>query len=314
MTTPLKWKSKILLFKLETSYGVDPTPATANGILMTNVSFRPLEGQDVSRDLELPYLGGQELIPVGLHCVLTGDVELVPSGTAGVAPAWGPLMRACACAETIVADTSVAYTPLSDNHESGYYYFWIGGTRHKVAGVRGDVTIAFTAQGIPKLQFVLTGLYAGVAEASRTSPTLTAFKRPRVVTKANTPTFTINSVSLVMRSFSLAMRNQVEPRLLVGLEEVLIVDRAPQISTQVQAVPVSTFDPYTLAQADEAASLLPVELVHGTAAGYIATLTADTAQLQRPTGFANQQGITEWPLTLNALPSSGNDEVSLTLT
>lgn len=311
----IRWRSKIILFKPEASYGTDPVPAAGNGILMTNVGFKPMEGQDVSRDLELPYLGAQELMPVGLHCVLTGQVELVPSGAAGTAPAWGPLLRACGCSENIVAATSVTYAPITDNHESGYIYFWIGGTRHKVAGVRGDAVIRANAQGIPRIELTLTGLYAGVAEAARVAPTLTAFKRPRVVTKANTPSFSINSVDMVMRNFALAFRNQVQPRLLVGKEEVLIVDRADQISTQVEAVPLTTLDPYDLADAEEAATLIPVSLVHGTAAGYISTLSAPTCQLQRPTGFANEQGVTEWPLTLNALPSgSGNNQWSLALT
>lgn len=311
----MRWRSKIILLKPEASYGVDPVPAAGNGILMTGVQFKPMEGQDVSRDLELPFRGGQELIPVGLYCVLTGRIELVPSGTRGTAPGWGPVMRALGCSETIVAATSVTYAPITDNHESAYGYFWVAGTRHKMAGVRGDAIMRFNAQGLPYLEVTLTGLYAGVAEAARVAPTLTAFKRPRVVTKANTPTFSINSVAMVMRNFALAMRNDVQPRLLVGKEEVLIVDSAEQITTQVEAVPLTTFDPHTLAQADEAASLIPVSLVHGTQAGYTLSLSAPTCQLQRPTGYADQQGIAEWPLTLNALPSgAGNNQWSLTLT
>jgi len=34
---PIKWKSKILLAKVEASYGVDPTPTGTNGILATQV-------------------------------------------------------------------------------------------------------------------------------------------------------------------------------------------------------------------------------------------------------------------------------------
>ena len=317
----LPWKSKISLLKMEASYNTDPTPATGNGMLFTNVSLRPLEGQDVSRDLELPYMGAQEVIPVGLHVVYSARVELVPSGTAGVAPAWGPLMRMLGCSETIVSETSVTYRPISAAHESGHMYFWLGGsgtgnaTQHKIGGIRGDGTLRFPAQGIPYLDFTLTGLYGGIAEVARVLPTLTGFKRPRVVTNANTPTFEIDEVPMVMRSFQLAMRNQVEPRLLVGLEEVMIVNRLDQISTQVQAVPVSTLNPYALAQADEEAELIPFEIEHGTAEGYIVNLTADTCQLQRPTGLAEQQGITEWNLTANALPSgTGNNQWALTLT
>jgi hypothetical protein len=288
---------------------------------MTNVELRPLEGQDVSRDLELPFLGGQEVIPAGLHVVLTGKVELVPSGTAGTAPAWGSLLRILGCHETISAGVSVTYNPVSAGFESASLYFWIGGagtgngTRHKILGARGTGVLRFNAQGLPYLEVTLTGLYGGVAEAARVPPTLTAFKRPRVVSKANTPVFSINSVGMVMRNFALDLRNDVQPRLLVGLEEIVIVDRADQITAQVELLPVSTFDPYTLSQANEAASLIPVAITHGTVAGYIAALSAPTCQLQRPTGFQNSQGVAEQVHVLNALPSAaGNDQWTLTLT
>lgn len=317
----LAWKSKILLAKLETSYGVDPVLAAGNGILMTNIQLRPLQGQDVSRDLEYPFMGGQEQIPSGLHVVLTGRIELVPSGTPGVAPAWGPLMRMLACSETIVTDVSVTYRPVSGEHESGHLKFWIGGTGtgngtlHQAGGVRGDGVLRFPAQGIPYLELTLTGLYHAVVEAARVLPTLTGFKRPRVVSKANTPSFAIGGEAFVMRSFALAMRNQVEPRLLVGLEEVIVVDRADQITLQVEAKPVSSHDPYAAALADEDATLVPIAIVHGTTAGFITTLNAPTCQQQRPEGYQQSQGIAEWALTYNALPSgAGNNQWSLTLT
>lgn len=312
MPTPIRWKSKVILAKLESSYGVDPTPSgAANAMLMTGVAFSPMEGDDVSRDLELPYIAGQPLIPVGLRGRLRGRVELVGSGTAGVAPAWGPLMRACRTAQTIVADTSVAYTPISASMESVTIHFWIGGTRHKLLGTRGDATLRFTAQGIPYIDYDLTGLYAEPEEASPATPTLTAFQKPVIVTDANTPTFTIDGVSLVMREFQLKLGNQVEPRLLVGSEAIIIPDGAERVSARVEAVPVSTLNPYALAAAQ---TPVAIALVHGTVAGKIATLAVPTAQVMRLSGFENAQNILEWPLELIPLPTSGNDQWSLTLT
>jgi hypothetical protein len=99
---PIKWKSKILLAEIEVTYGTDPAPTGAdNGILATNVVLQPMEGQDISRELELPWLAAQATIPAGLNMRMTFRVELVPSGTAGTAPKWGPLLRACAVAQTI---------------------------------------------------------------------------------------------------------------------------------------------------------------------------------------------------------------------
>ena len=80
----INWKSKTILVKNEATYGTDPAPTgLLNAMLLTDVQLQPMEGEDVSRNLELPYLGAQEEVPSGLRVVLTGSFELVGSGTAG---------------------------------------------------------------------------------------------------------------------------------------------------------------------------------------------------------------------------------------
>ena len=312
MPAPIFWKSKLLLIKTEVTYGTDPTPTgSANAILATNVRLSPMEGEDVSRELERPYMGAQAMIPVGVRCRLQFNVELVPSGTAGTAPAWGPIMKALGCSETIVASTSVTYRPVTTGHSSATAWIWHGDTKQIITGMRGTARLRFTAQGLPYLECDFIGLYGAPAEASQASPTYTGFKTPLPVTKANTPTFTINSVAFVMRETILDLGNQVEPRLLVGSEQVLIVDRAESLAMRVEAQPVSSFNPFSLALAQ---TQVPVSLVHGTAAGYITTLSAPTTQLKRLSGFENEQNILEWPLEGVPLPNTGNDQWSLALT
>lgn len=312
MPTPLRWKSKVFLFKNEAAYNVDPAPTgAADAVLMRNVTISPMEGDDVSRDLELPYLAAQGKIPVGLRVRIQGEVELQGSGTAGTAPGWGPLLRACGVAETVVAGTSVTYSPITNAMESGTGYFSVDGTKQITGGVRGDVKLQFNAQGIPYLAFDLTGLYGDPADAAQPTPTLTGFIKPAVVTKANTPTFTVNAVALVMRNFSLALNNQVTPRLLVGDESIIITDRQETFAARVQAVPMATLNPFALAKSE---APVAVELVHGTIAGKIATLSLPYAELDRMGDYQNQDGILEWDLKGRALPSTGNDQWSLTLT
>jgi hypothetical protein len=313
MTTPLNWRSKILLFKIEVTYGLDPVPVVAtDAILATDVQLRPMEGSDVNRDLDLPYYGPQGTIPNELHQKLSFKVELAPSGTAGTAPAWGPLLRACGCAQTVNAGTNVIYNPITDNQASGTFYIWIGTTRYAITGCRGTAKFTINAQGIPYIEFEFTGLFTQPAETARGNPVLTAFRAPRVVSSANTPTFTINGVSLVMRTFQLDLGNQVEPRFLVGAEGILITQREDMIKTQVEAEALTLINPFQLAAAQTAVA---VNLVHGIGAGNIATLNAPTAQMQRPQGLENAQGIKEWPLSLQPLPTgAGNNQWTLTLT
>lgn len=308
----LFWRKKVLTFKIETAYGVDATPTgAANAILAIDMACMPMEGNDVSRELDLPYLAAQGTIPAELHSKITFKVELAPSGAAGTPPAWGPLMRACGCAETILAVTSVTYNPVTDGHESATIYFNMDGTLVKMLGARGTCTLRVNAQGIPYLEFEFQGLFTAPSSAALPTADFTGFQKPQTVSKTNTPTFTLDGEAMVMRSFALTFGNQVENRFLVGSESVLITDRAESVETVVEAVPLATLDPFALAAAQ---SQVPLVLTHGTGAGKIATINAPAAQMQRPQGAQNAQGVIEWPLRLVPLPVTGNDQFTLVLT
>lgn len=308
----ISWRSKILLARLETSYGTDPGPtATDHAVLATEVRLVPMEGNDIARDLDLPWMAAQATIPAELHMRLSYRVELVPSGTPGVAPAWGPILRACGCAETIDTAVSVTYNPVSTGHESLTQHLWIGGTRYAIRGCRGTAVLRVSAQGIPYLEFDFLGLFAVPTEETRGNPDLSAFLKPDLVTSARTPVFSIGGTPFVMRQTSLNLGNQVEGRFLVGSESIMIVDRAEQIECTVEAVPVSTFNPIALAQNQTAQAMV---LQHGTEDGRIATLNVPSAQMQRVAGLEQAQMITEWPLRMVPLSVAGNDQWTLTLT
>jgi hypothetical protein len=62
----MRWDTKIILIMIEAAYGADPAPTgAANAILMSNVAFTPMEGEDVSRELARPWLAAQPTIPIG---------------------------------------------------------------------------------------------------------------------------------------------------------------------------------------------------------------------------------------------------------
>ncbi len=301
MADPIRWRSKIILVKTEDDYAVDATPTGgANAMLLTNVELRPMEGEDVTREIEQPWLGAREEYPVALRAVMTGSIELVGSGSTGVAPAWGPMARACGLAEVITPDDepddgTVVYAPVSDEHESVTVHFWIGSTRHILLGARGTAELMVDAQGLPQLRVTLTGLFAKPGEQSRVEPDLSAFEVPQVATHANTPTFEVDEVPLVLRSFRLNLGNDVQPRLLIGREEILIVDRAEQVSATVEAVPLSTFDPFNMAiERDRFA----VAWQHGTTAGHRTTIEAANCASGPPAGLrepAEHPGVAAAP-------------------
>ena len=307
------WNKKVLLAKIESAYGTDPTlTGAANAILATNISLRPMDGEDVKRDLEKPYLGNSAAFPTGLRAVITFDTELAGSGVAGTAPAWGVLARGVGMAEVIVASTSVTYNPISASFESLYIKLNIDGVLHAIKGARGTAEITLNAQGIPIIRWTFTGLFVAPTDAAAATPTFTAFIDPLLATTTNTPTFTINSVALALKSLSFKLNNQVEPRFYIRHEEVLIVDRKETLDVTVEAPLLATFNPFSLAAAR---TQVAASIVHGTVAGSIATLTAATSQIMRPESIGNSQNIVEYSsLKLLPIPSSGNDQFTLALT
>ncbi|NML88347.1 hypothetical protein HHL26_04610 [Sphingobium sp. TB-6] len=310
---PIKWRSKIILVKPETTYGVDPTPTgAANAMLLTDVQFQPMEGQDVSRNLERPYQGAQEDLPVGLYCTLSGSFELVGSGTLGEAPAWGPMLRSCGVAEVVEAGVSVEYSPISEGQESVAAHFYIGPNRYVLLGGRSTAQITLNALGIPVCRVTMTGLFTVPSVQTRPTVDLSAFREPQVASKANTPVFTIGGTSFVMRNFSLDLACDVQARMLVGLERIVIVDKNERLTCQVEAVPMTTYNPVSKALTPKPRQLINLE--HGTVAGDRVKIEAGAAAQARFAGGTENQGVEEWPLTFSPLPTDGDDQWKITLT
>jgi len=309
----LLWRNKVLLAKIETSYGVDAAPAGGDAILATEVRLSPMQGQDLDRALDTPHGGPTGTIPVDLHRTISFKVELAGSGTAGTAPRWGRLLRACGCAETETVGTSVAYNRVYSGLESVTLHLNIGGTLYAMVGVRGTAAFDVSASGIPYIEFDMTALYVAPADSAIPTPDFTGIPDPLAATHSNTPTFSIGGTDLVMRNFKLTLANRVETQFLIGGEEVFLDGHDNTIEARVRAVPLATFNPFVMA---ETQAKLAVALSHGTAAGNQIALGVPRAQMQRPEGLEDGQGRKEWPLRLVPLPStpSAADQWSLTVT
>ncbi|TIV30814.1 MAG: hypothetical protein E5V96_31225, partial [Mesorhizobium sp.] len=207
---PRFYRKLAVLAKIETVYGTDPTPTgAANAIQMTNATVNPLEGEQVSRDLMLPYLGMQGVILTGTYVKIDGEVEIAGAGAAGDAPAYGPLLRACGLAETITVGTDVQYDPVSSGFEAVTLYFNHDGVNHIALGSRGNVSFSLVPKQIPRYKFSFSGLLGTIADVALPTVDLSAFVTPVPVSKLNT-TFTLHGWSAVAESLALDAGIQVE--------------------------------------------------------------------------------------------------------
>lgn len=101
---PLNQRKRGILAKIESSYGVDPVPTGgANAILIRNLTVTPQDADLADRNLVRPYFGRSPQLPAAIRAMAEFEVEIAGAGTAGVAPGYGPLLRACGFMETVNA-------------------------------------------------------------------------------------------------------------------------------------------------------------------------------------------------------------------
>lgn len=104
---PFLTRKRAILSKIETTYGVDPTPtATLDAILMSNLTVSPMEMTLVQRNNIKSYMGNNPSVLAAIYAKVGFDVEYAGSGTAGTAPAYDELLRACALSATTLAAPS----------------------------------------------------------------------------------------------------------------------------------------------------------------------------------------------------------------
>jgi len=96
-------RKRLILAETESTYGTDPSPDGADAILVRDLNITPQQSDVVSRDLVRPYLGASEQLLANTRVECTFSVELAGSGTAGTAPRFGKVLKACALAETTVS-------------------------------------------------------------------------------------------------------------------------------------------------------------------------------------------------------------------
>lgn len=311
-----------VLCKIETTYGTDSVPTGgANALLVSNININPLNANNVDRALIRPYLGGSDQLVGTRYKEVSFDVEFTGSGTAGTAPAWGPLLRACAFAETLTASTRVDYLPITNAQESVTIYWFDSGVRHVLLGARGTFTLGMKVGDIPKFSFRFQGLDGGDTAVANPSVTLSAWQIPEVITDANTldvtlgathspsgaPALTAGTTYPSQGLEGLDIGNGVNFTPLLGGETVDVSDRA---GTGKIMLDLTAAQEVSLMTSVKANTVQSVGLSHGLVTGKKCLVFMPAVQLINPTkGEINGKRMIGYDLRIN--PSAGNDEMRI---
>lgn len=317
IASPQLFKTKTVFAAIETTYGAAATIAGANWAEARNVNITPFEAQVTDRGIVLPHKGRKAGLASVPNVKLSFDIALAPSGTAGTAPKWSPMLRGCGWAETIVATTSVTYNLVSANEEALTLVYFDADNKHTITGARGTVSFKLS-RGIPMMSFSFTGIYNApvVASGANALPTIvrTGWTDEQLVDSRYTTGY-INAganVPLAFSEFTVDQANDVKYVDLPGPQTtVVIADRAPTGSISFLGAPLATLDPFALVANNTA---FTAGVVHGTGAGKVATLAVKA----RATGVSVVEidSFKGYQLALQPEPvlAAGNDEITLTLT
>ena len=204
-------RKKFLLAKIEATYGTDPSPvAGTNAIQVTNLEVTPIESDNVQAASYQGFIGNSTrgTLVANKRVSVTFEVELGGSGTAGTAPAFGPLLQAAGMSEVVVSSTSVTYAGVSSSFSSATLYCFYDGTRHKITGARGTVTFNMTAGQFPTASFQFIGIYNAPDGTAASTFTVANQAAALEVNDTNVTTCTFHGVtSTRLESIDLALNN-----------------------------------------------------------------------------------------------------------
>ena len=310
---PKLHRKRSILAKAESSYGSAPTPTgSANYVQVIDLNIEPIVSDEVSRDLIRPYMGNYEVIPANTRVNVTFDVEMSGSGSAGTAPKYGAILKACGLSETVVSSTSVTYAPVTTPSNSVTLFVNYDGIRHKVTGARGTFSLNCEVNNIPRISFSLTGIFNAPTDTALPTVTVSNQASPLIFKNGSTSNFAIFGFAAALQSWNLDFNNEVIYRELVGgTKEVLITDRRPSGTAVIEYPALSAhnfFTDYT------GTSTGTNTWLHGTVAGNKVTVSCPQTDLGQPT-YEESDGITMLNLPFMATPTaSANNEFSLVYT
>ncbi len=219
---------------------------------------------------------------------------------------------ACGFDETVDAGVDVQYqlpTDQSDLLGSDSVTMWDyrdqAGMVQKVTGVRGACNFAMNRGELPMFNFEnLMGTYnRPVAGSMPTGIDWSGWKEPLPVTKANTSTLTLDSISACTESFQINFGQEVGRRNIPGCQRTLVTGYEITGSMKIVAPNVGTKDWFAKVESHAGISEVAFSLQHGNSAGESITLAASQVQILNIAEDESVEGDLAYSFELSFLDS-----------
>ena len=313
-------RKTVILAKVEVTSGTDSVPVNiTNALQVSDLSITPLDSKNIDLDYIRGYFGNSESLVGTASVKCSFSVYLGGSGTAATAPAWGALLLGCGNAETtgLTTPNRVEYQPVTEALKTLTIYWYDDGVLHKLLGAFGNVKLSAKSGEAPKLTFDFIGLDGGGTAVANVVPTLTAWKTPPAITKANVTDVLLGctyatgaltgGTSYNSTGLSLDWGNEVEFVPMLTTEEVVFKNRKVSGSVSLE---LSAAQEVTMMATVKANTPQSVGFVMGGTTGNKIMLHMPAVQLLniKKEEISGKRII---GLDMRVLPVAGNDEIRI---
>jgi hypothetical protein len=205
------------------------------------------------------------------------------------------------------------YRPISDRNtmEGLTIYCVIDNERHRIVGLRGNISASFSNNGNPTFSFSGTGFFTAPDTVADLVPDVARWRDPLIMSSLNTPLAALNTtVDLVLENFSFNCGNQVALKERVNRRAVRINDRAVTLSALFEAPAIADLNLFARAADRTSGGYMPFAFQHGTAAGDIIAVDVPRLQIDAPS-IQESDSDDMRQMTGDCLPVAGDDEIAI---
>lgn len=283
------------------SQTINPTPITGTAqVGGTSTSINLAAGASATDDF---YVGMPISITAGAG---NGNFGLICAynGTSKVATVVSQSWVATDNTSQYSIGACTVYRRVSTNFESGALYTNYDGLNHIMLGARGSLDFSLGVNGIPKFDVNMQGLYVPITDATMPTNIYTAWKKPQIASRVNTPLVSLHNFAAGLESFNYNSNTEINYNDLINsTEEMLITGYKPKGKINMQAVAIADKDWFTTIQSSTNGTF---GLQHGTVSGNKMACVAPAVSLVSP-AYGGRNGIRMFNADLNFNHVNGND-------
>ena len=302
-------QNKLILVKIESPYGSDPTPTTGANFVAAydiKVSPAPTYNPTLATDISLSKRAGT----LGTASTAISFKHQLQMNVA--APPIDPLLLSCGFTDS---DTNGVYVPRTTGFQSCTVWVYEDGICYKVNGCRGNAVFDFKAGEPVVVTFSMQGLWAPAEDlAYPTSVTDNGGKPCVAMNRAFTFTGGDGEKNPVVESLSFSLNNTIalqknmDDAATYGIEGVVITGRDAKGSFNPEVVLAATTPAYWTDFA--AVQQIPITYVVGDGTDNL-TVSLPKCELENITP-GDLGGIAIYDLPFSLVRTTADDEISLT--